>query len=479
MVPVVAHLWLRDRRAAASLHLLRGPLLSAGIALLLVLPLAWFFASNPDLLILRPAQIAVTGSDAIAAATPMDNAVASVLMFVPLGQTGDIDPRRNLPGEAALNWWQFLPFAAACLLSLWRVRNPAYSTLLIGLTGLLLPGVFSEYAPHFHRILGATVPTALLGAVGLDALLHYSRQAAQGEQRRGRPNWVAAATAASVAVVILGGAVVSARDYFVRWASLPDLFYAFDSGLWRIGQKIARQPADEQAYLSPRPADHPTLAFALAVQQPPHTPPAGFDGRQVLPVTAGTNSEAERYYIIEHEDFRTPLLLPELLPQVQIEQTIAQPDGTPYARVYLRPVGTTPQRPPEHAIGVALDDAITLQGYDVQPPELQRGNTLYLQLHWLVDAQPNAEWTTFTHLLRRNEDGTYEQVAGKDGLPGGGTLPTLRWQEGWRVLDEYQIPLPADLAPGVYTLAAGLYQPDGLRLPPDGPGVLLGEVTIE
>ncbi len=483
MVPVVCHLWLVNRRAHDSLRPLAGPLLSAGIALLLVLPLGWFFARNPDLLILRPAQIAVTGAETGpqtgTAATPLENAFASALMFAPLGQTGDIDPRRNLPGEAALNWWQFLPFAAGALLALWRVRNPAYSTLLVGLVGLLLPGVFSEYAPHFHRILGATVPTALLCALGLDALLHYTGVFALEEHGSRRRGWLAAAAAASVALLILGGAVVGARDYFVRWAALPNLFYAFDTGLWQIGQEIARQPADEPAYLSPRPADHPTLAFALAVQQPPHAAPTSFDGRQVLPMTAGPNAEAERYYVIEHEDFRTPLLLPELLPQVQVEKTIDQPDGTPYAKVYVRPAGTAPQRPPEHAVGVALNGAITLQGYDVQPAKLHPGEILYLQLHWLVNAQPDAEWTTFTHLLRVNADGSFEQVAGHDSPPGGGTLPTSRWQEGWRVLDEYQISLPADLAPGAYTLAAGLYQPDGTRLPPEGPGVLLGEVTID
>ena len=67
-----------------------------------------------------------------------------------------------------------------------------------------------------------------------------------------------------VGALILGGAVVAARDYFVRWAALPDLFYAFDTGLWQIGQELARQPSAAVTYLTPRPADHPTLAFALA-----------------------------------------------------------------------------------------------------------------------------------------------------------------------------------------------------------------------
>jgi hypothetical protein len=132
-------------------------------------------------------------------------------------------------------------------------------------------------------------------------------------------------------------------------------------------------------------------------------------------------------------------------------------------------------------VDVALDDTITVGGYDVQPAALHPGEILYLQLHWLVNAAPAADWTVFTHLLRRDENsaGGYVQVGGSDSRPGGGSLPTTRWQAGWRVLDEYQLLLPADLTPGTYTLAAGLYRSDGVRLPAEGPGILLGDVVVE
>lgn len=502
MVPVTAHLWLHARRLAGVRRRLAGSLLAAGVALLLVLPLAFFFAGNLDLLVLRPAQIAVTGAGAAQTATPWENALHSALMFVPLGQTGDIDPRRNLPGEAALNWWQFLPFAAGFLLALWRLRNPAYTVILVGLVGLLLPGVYSEYAPHFHRILGAAAPTALLIALGLDAVLRwafpiggvpaaesparpFTRSPAHPSAARA---WLAAAL---VAGLLLGGAISAGRDYFVRWAALPDLFYAFDAGLWQLGQELARQPAGEPLYLTPRPVDHPTLAFALATQADSPAPPASFDGRHIFPLTAGANPQPEHYFVIEHEDFRTPLLLPAVLPAAAISSTIADAAGQRYATQYVRPAGAAAQRPPQHWLAQsdsAIGDGIRLLGYDVQPVPLRAGEILYLQLHWLVDQTPVGDWVVFTHLLRSDGGGGYVQVAGQDGRPGGGSLPTGRWQAGWRILDEYQIALPGDLPPGVYTLAAGLYQPGGAgaqaRLPAPGPqataeGVLLGEVIIE
>jgi hypothetical protein len=370
---------------------------------------------------------------------------------------------------------------AGLLLALWRLRNPAYTTVLVGLVGLLLPGVFSEYAPHYHRILGATAPTALLCGLGLDAMVRLGRQRGQRASKRW-PVWVAG----SAAVVILAaGALATVRDYFVRWAALPDLFYAFDTGLWQIGQQIAQLPPEATVYLTPRGADHPTLAFALATARDDPPQPVSFDGREIFPLTAGINVQPETYIAIDHEDFRTGLLLPEVLPGAEVAATLLAPDGGAYATVFTRPVGESPVRPPHHAVDIALDEAITLAGYDVQPPSLHPGEVLYLQLHWLVNAIPVQDWTVFTHLLRCEADGEAPQgancvqVGGRDSRPGGGSLPTDRWQAGWRVLDEYQIALPADLPPGPYRLAVGLYRPDGARLPASGPGILLGEVVIE
>jgi hypothetical protein len=298
-------------------------------------------------------------------------------------------------------------------------------------------------------------------------------------------------TVALVAALLLGGAISAARDYFVRWAALPDLFYAFDAGLWQLGQEMARQPAGEPLFLTPRPVDHPTLAFALATRAGGQAAPASFDGRHIFPLTAGVNGQPEHYFVIEHEDFRTPLLLPEVLPAAAVSTTIEDAAGQRYASQYVRPAGATPQRPPQHLLsppggstgGSIIGDGIRLLGYDVQPSPLRAGEILYLQLHWLAEQTPAGDWVVFTHLLRSDGAGGYVQVAGEDSRPGSGSLPTVRWQTGWRILDEHQIRLPGDLPPGAYTLAAGLYQPGAAgvqaRLPAAAEGVLLGEVIIE
>lgn len=452
-----------DRSGSADVGASRrwlGLLLAGGVAAATAAPLLFYFASNLDLIILRPAQVNVVGETASPAdAGLLANTWATIAMYWPFGATGDMDPRRNLPGAPALNLWLAIPFVLGVGLAIWRIRRIVYGTLLAGLVGLLSVGVFTEYAPHFHRILAAAAPTALLCAIGLDAI--WTWQPARAAFLR----WSA------VALIVLAG-VFGWRDYFVRWAALPDLFYAFDEGLWQIGNWIADQPDDEPIYLSPRDAEHPTLAFAWQTRGRPA--PVTYDGRSIFPAVDGMTQHDERYVAITHEDFRTPLLLPDVLPDAVADSEFTDWDGASYATIWTRPAGTASARPPFVAHAAAFGDGIRLQGYDAQPSTLHPGDILYVQLHWLVDAVPAHNWTVYIHLIDPM-DAAAPPVAGHDGLPGGGSLPTLRWQPGWRVLDEHQIPLPAELTPGRYEIRLGMYDGEGNQLGP----VMLGEVVIE
>jgi hypothetical protein len=56
-------------------------------------------------------------------------------------------------------------------------------------------------------------------------------------------------------------------------------------------------------------------------------------------------------------------------------------------------------------------------------------------------------------------------VAQVDRPPLQGFAPTRLWQPGQRLVDTYNIPLPADLPAGTYAVQVGLYTLDGGRLP--------------
>ena len=69
--------------------------------------------------------------------------------------------------------------------------------------------------------------------------------------------------------------------------------------------------------------------------------------------------------------------------------------------------------------------------------------------------------TVFVHLL----NGAGELVLTGDGPPAGGYFNSSLWQPGDIIPDPHTLLLPADLPPGEYQLAIGLYEPlTGVRL---------------
>jgi hypothetical protein len=126
-----------------------------------------------------------------------------------------------------------------------------------------------------------------------------------------------------------------------------------------------------------------------------------------------------------------------------------------------------------------VGDGIRLLGYDTIPVSPKPGDILFVRLHWLVDAQPTGDWTVYTHVLGAPKADGSTLWAGYDSRPGNGSLPTNRWQPGWRIIDEYPITLPADLPPSSYALEVGLYQPAGARLPLDGSGISVGTIEVQ
>jgi hypothetical protein len=84
------------------------------------------------------------------------------------------------------------------------------------------------------------------------------------------------------------------------------------------------------------------------------------------------------------------------------------------------------------------------------------GGNLPISLFWDVSSPTAEDYSFFLHLCR---DCTIPPVAGDDGPPLEGYLPTGTWLPGKPARDDRAIALPNDLAPGRYTLLLGAYPP--------------------
>ncbi len=122
-----------------------------------------------------------------------------------------------------------------------------------------------------------------------------------------------------------------------------------------------------------------------------------------------------------------------------------------------------PQRPPALSYEAPYTPTLRWLGVTWSGP-VEPGATLTITLYWRVVQQPPQVWHSFLHLT--NASG--EKVAqAQDHRPGGDYLPSPLWRPGDVIMDSFQLPLPAEMSPGEYTLLAGFYDPaTGQRIAP-------------
>ena len=146
-------------------------------------------------------------------------------------------------------------------------------------------------------------------------------------------------------------------------------------------------------------------------------------------------------------------------------------------------VVTAPARaftaPPVDTVLNANLGPLTLHGFTLPRAGLARGSNLPLNLVWQANALMPDSYHVFVHLLAA--DGSL--AAQSDGIPADWARRTTGWLPGEYVTDARTLLLRPDLAPGAYTLWAGVYLPaTGQRLATEefGDGrVALGEVVVE
>jgi hypothetical protein len=114
-------------------------------------------------------------------------------------------------------------------------------------------------------------------------------------------------------------------------------------------------------------------------------------------------------------------------------------------------------------VNTSYGDGIQLEGYRWRT----EGADLQVTLHWAALQEPQADYKIFVHLL----SSAGKIVQQHDAMPCQWQCPTSHWQAGEVILDRATLSL-AQLSPGEYHLAVGVYSPEtGERLParaPDG-----------
>lgn len=108
-----------------------------------------------------------------------------------------------------------------------------------------------------------------------------------------------------------------------------------------------------------------------------------------------------------------------------------------------------------------FDNAIALGTVDL-PAQARPGDTLSITFNWRAEQAVTEDYVQFLH-FGNEETGEWWVY---DSPPLGARLPSRLWYSGLADFETWEIPLPADLAPGRYLVFTGLYSTSDLeRLP--------------
>ncbi|GIW08610.1 MAG: hypothetical protein KatS3mg060_3415 [Dehalococcoidia bacterium] len=440
----------------------RGLLVYVGVAVIVFAPLAAYYANHPAIFFSRFEQVAgVGGADPAAPESPLVNVVDALGMF---SVRGDYLWGRNIANRPVFDLPGAIFFYLGLILALLRLRQPAYGFLLIWISVMILPTALSTSAPHYLRAVGLIPAIFALPAIGLDWLVSVVL-------RRARMAGFALGMAITAALVLWLGATAAVvhREYFVDWATRPEVYYGFHSEMNAIGRFLNDEVAgDPIVMLSSEYVDHPSTLLLLrrpfdirwvdgrqsfVVPDSPDRPvlylfpwssrPANLD-RWFDPITriAERPGPAETIAFVAY--------------QLNAEQNRALA-----ARLSAAPesVAVGPVRLLDHA----------------ESSHVERGATLPLTLTWQVANTPTgtADLAWFSHLIDR--DGRRWGIGDANGYP------SYQWRPGDLVVGRYDLAVQPDTPPGEYRIAVGLYdRRSGERLAsttPDG-NVIFGRVKV-
>jgi hypothetical protein len=444
--------YAHGRRRSFRRRDLADVLLVFGIAALVFAPLGVYFLAHPGSSDERIGQtLVVESGDGLQgnARTLLEQTInaAAVLLL-----RGDADARVNVLGHAALNPFFLTAGALGLAFGLARLRQARYLVLLLWLGGLTVPAILARYGAVTKRAIGATPAVAIYVAVGCLA----SWDAVQRWAARRHPSWQAVLR--TVLAVAIGGGILytgisTYHDYFVVWASDPNMFTHFETGQSAIGRYIKDLPLDERIYISPVPADHQSVVLNSGQRQGYKS----YQGRFCMVVPAQTTSPTT-YVIVPTDDKNSLSLLESYLPQGEIVHEGPLHYGQPYFYAYQVPAGVQAQLAPAHPANGNWDDKIRLLGYDLDQAAYKRGETIHLTLYDEALSDMERDYTLFVHLLGPTNPASGTPLwAQSDSEPCKRGYPTSTWAPGEVVIDHYSLTILADAPAGTYQIAMGFY----------------------
>ncbi len=423
LVMLIQVIWLIKDRATR-----RKNLLALGIAALVAAPLVIHLLQNWGYASEHMAGVSTFGPGQIA-----QNAISWVYAWL---YQGSAHLQDNPPFRPYLDIPLALLFYPGVLaLALTREKR-WLSVFVFGLTlAGIAPSLVTDQAPSFFRAVGAGAGVALIAAAG-----------ARFMSERLKPLRYLAPVV-PVALLLWSG-VNSYRDTN-RWFNNRDMYVLNEQHINTASQFMADHlPADRPVFFSPFDADHPNVVFSAAWLAP--RPVAGFKSVSciVIPDRTATYFSLTSYDL----DFQKQLSTWADIQPVTGDARAPLPwvvfDATP-----KRDLLTAWQTGDNFGFG----DRISLRLMRPMPGHLAPGSATELWIGARALQPLDVAYRVFVHVYGHPSPYEGGPLWAQTDQPLCPSYTAERWRPGEWAITRLTLSLPNDIAPGRYTIAAGIY----------------------
>ncbi|MCR4406978.1 MAG: glycosyltransferase family 39 protein [Anaerolineae bacterium] len=389
---------------------------------------------------------------------------------------GDSQWRYNLPGRPIFDPLTALFFYGGLALALWRWREPRYALLLGWFAVGMVPGLATGAEHSIPRLVAMQPVVYLLVSLGMMELGKWL-------WRRGR--WLRWATAIGLALLLVWNGWLTLHDYFLVWASEPDVREVYHTNLREIARYLDAQPDQGPVVVS---TEYPTFwhdpyIFETVLRRQ-DLDVRWCDGRGGLlfPATDGD----VRYVFSASADLDTALG-EDLWPEATLiaEQRLRSDDLNPWFRIYrwagladlagriaalaeASPVWVSgevsfadnplPGVRQELPLPVKFNNQVKLLAYRLNDTRFAPGDVVELVTYWQAEGNFRQDLVIFVHLL----DAQSQERGGQDVL----NVPATTWQAGDVIIQVHRFTVAANATTGPHYLELGWYDRATLtRLP--------------
>jgi hypothetical protein len=453
---------LFDRQNARAY--IRGLVITGLVAFVLFIPLGAYFVMHPDDFLAHGTSLSIFDARVhhgdFVGTLGSNLAKVAGMFFI----RGDFEDFRNVPNRPVFDPFIGALFIVGLVLLLRDLFVPKSSKITrlrailiaVALLTFLASSALSDDPPNFTR----TLPT-------LSVLLVLPAWGAAAIWERVRATSARQVAAAAFGFIALASAGLSFNDYFIAFANLSSLYYAFDVRMYDVGNWINQNARTNQIYLAPLWYQQGTVMLVTR-----SAPLKSFESRDTIVLPSRAQGK-DALYAFPMEQAAKAAKLGERLGTLATRENVFGSTGEQLLIVYRVRASDLPdaQSPlsalsrsggflqPQNTTRAVWGDLFELLGYSIEAADAAKRN---LEVTLFIRAlAPMSQDYTFSIKARDEQGRVWGQ---EDKWAGNNSYATTRWSVGDLIVEKFYPGLNACAPADKYRVTVEAYDPKTMQV---------------